>query len=69
MIVKGSVTVTERSEDSIRVELFGGGRAKDFPRSAVSDPKTCTGLRIEERRGRLSFTFRVDSKPMTSTVY
>lgn len=61
--------VTERSDDTIRVELFGGGRAKDFPRAAVSDSKTCVGLRTEERRGRISFTFRLDSKPLNSTVY
>lgn len=66
---QGYGRVTERSEDSIRVELFGGGRAKDFPLSAVSDRKTCVGLRAEERRGRISFTFRVDSKPLNSTVY
>lgn len=66
---QGDGRVTERSEDTVRVQLFGGGRAKDFPRAAVSDSKTCAGLRTEARRGRLSFTFRLDPKATNSTVY
>lgn len=66
---QGYGRVTERGGDTIRVELFASGHARDFPRAAISEPKTGAGLRTEERRGKISFTFRVDPTPTNSTVY
>ena len=66
---KGFARVTERHDDHLRVALFAGGREEDFPISALSDSRTCEGLRTEQRRGWVFFTFRLDSKPRNSTVY
>ena len=66
---KGFGRVTERHDDHLRVALFAGGREEDFPISALSDSRTCVGLRAEQRRGSVFFTFRLEAEPRNSTVY
>lgn len=61
--------VTERHDDHVRVALLAGGREEDFPISALSDSRTCVGLRTEQRRGSVFFTFQLEAEPRNSTVY
>ncbi len=66
---KGFGRVTERHDDHLRVTLFAGGREEQLPISALSTASTCEGLRTEQRRGSVFFTFRLDAEPRNSTVY